>query len=38
LWNEPSLNGKRVLVTAGGDGIGLEIARAFVEAKANVLV
>lgn len=36
MWN--ALNGKRVLVTAGGDGIGLEIARAFMEAGAKVLV
>ena len=33
-----SLSGKRVLVTAGGDGIGLEIARAFAQANAKVLV
>lgn len=33
-----SLAGKRVLVTAGGDGIGLEIARAFAEVDAKVLV
>ena len=33
-----SLAGKRVLVTAGGDGIGLEITRAFTEAGAKVLV
>jgi NAD(P)-dependent dehydrogenase (short-subunit alcohol dehydrogenase family) len=32
------LAGKRVLVTAGGDGIGLEIARAFVEAGARVMI
>jgi hypothetical protein len=38
MWTEPSLAGKRVLVTAGGDGIGLEIARAFTEAGARVLV
>ena len=38
MWNEPSLNGKRVLVTAGADGIGLEIARAFAGAGARVLV
>ena len=30
--------GKRVLVTAGGDGIGLEIARAFAAAGSRVLV
>ncbi len=33
-----SLTGRRVVVTAGGDGIGLEIARAFTEAGAHVLV
>ena len=33
-----TLNGKRVLVTAGGDGIGLEIARAFAGAGSKVLV
>ena len=38
MWTDESLNGKRVLVTAGADGIGLEIARAFVEAGANVAV
>lgn len=36
MWNENSLNGKRVLVTAGADGIGLEIVRAFAEAGARV--
>ena len=36
MWAQ--LAGKRVLVTAGGDGIGLEIARAFVIAGAHVLV
>jgi len=36
MWTQ--LAGKRVLVTAGGDGIGLEIARAFVIAGAHVLV
>jgi len=35
---ESSLAGKRVLVTAGGDGIGREIAGAFTEAGAKVLV
>ena len=35
---QTSLAGKRVLVTAGGDGIGLEITRAFTEAGAKVLV
>ena len=38
MWTQTSLDGKRVLVTAGGDGIGLEIARAFTEAGAKVLV
>ena len=38
VWNEPSLAGKRVLVTAGGDGIGLEIARAFAAAGSRVFV
>ncbi|MDF3838494.1 SDR family oxidoreductase [Cupriavidus basilensis] len=38
MWNDESLAGKRVLVTAGADGIGLEITRAFVEAGARVLV
>ena len=38
MWTQTSLAAKRVLVTAGGDGIGLEIARAFTEAGAKVLV
>ena len=38
MWNQTTLPGKRVLVTAGGDGIGLEIARAFACAGSNVLV
>ncbi len=33
-----SLDGKRVLVTAGGDGIGLEITRAFASAGARLVV
>jgi NAD(P)-dependent dehydrogenase (short-subunit alcohol dehydrogenase family) len=33
-----SLAGKRVLVTAGGDGIGLEITRAFAAAGAKLVV
>ena len=37
MWTQTSLAGKRVLVTAGGDGIGLEIARAFTVAGAKVL-
>ena len=36
MWAD--LSGKRVLVTAGGDGIGLEIVRAFAGAGAKVLV
>ncbi|MGN5476892.1 SDR family oxidoreductase [Cupriavidus basilensis] len=38
MWKDESLAGKRVLVTAGADGIGLEITRAFVEAGARVAV
>lgn len=38
MWNQTSLAGKRILVTAGGDGIGLEIARAFAGAGSKVLV
>ncbi len=38
MWNEPSLAGRRVLVTAGADGIGLEITRAFAAAGARVFV
>jgi NAD(P)-dependent dehydrogenase (short-subunit alcohol dehydrogenase family) len=38
MWNEPSLAGKRVLVTAGADGIGLGIARGFRDAGARVMV
>ena len=38
MWNDNSLANKRVLVTAGADGIGLEITRAFVEAGARVMV
>jgi len=38
MWTQTSLDGKRVVVTAGGDGIGLEITRAFTEAGAKVLV
>ena len=36
MWT--NLTGKRVLVTAGGDGIGLEIARAFAAAGAHIMV
>ena len=35
---DPSLSGKRVLVTAGASGIGLAIARGFLESGARVLV
>lgn len=38
MWNQTSLAGKRILVTAGGDGIGLEVARAFTVAGAKVLL
>jgi len=38
MWNQSSFVGKRVLVTAGADGIGLDIARTFASAGANVLV
>ena len=38
MWTQTSLAGKRVLVTAGGDGIGLEITRAFAAAGAKVMV
>jgi hypothetical protein len=38
MWNQNSFAGKRVVVTAGGDGIGLEIARAFAGAGSRVLV
>jgi NAD(P)-dependent dehydrogenase (short-subunit alcohol dehydrogenase family) len=38
MWNQTSLAGKRVLVTAGADGIGLEITRAFAAAGSKVLV
>ena len=38
MWNQTSLVGKRIVVTAGGDGIGLEIARAFAAAGSRVLV
>ena len=36
MWTQ--LAGKRVLVTAGGDGIGLEITRAFADAGARLVV
>jgi NAD(P)-dependent dehydrogenase (short-subunit alcohol dehydrogenase family) len=36
MWTQ--LAGKRVLVTAGGDGIGLEITRAFAAAGARLVV
>lgn len=38
MWNKDVLAGKQVLVTAGADGIGLEMTRAFTEAGARVLV
>lgn len=38
MWTPTSFAGKRVLVTAGGDGIGLEITRAFAEAGAKLVV
>lgn len=38
MWNEPSLSGKRILVTAGANGIGLEITRAFASAGAHVFI
>ncbi|OXI43843.1 SDR family oxidoreductase [Burkholderia aenigmatica] len=38
MLNDDSLVGKRVLVTAGADGIGLEIAKVFVEAGSRVVV
>jgi NAD(P)-dependent dehydrogenase (short-subunit alcohol dehydrogenase family) len=38
MRNQISFAGKRVVVTAGGDGIGLEIARAFAGAGSRVLV
>lgn len=37
MWNGNSLAGKRVLVTAGASGIGLEIVRRFASAGARVL-
>ncbi|QRF60378.1 SDR family oxidoreductase [Variovorax sp. UC122_21] len=38
MWNGNSLAGKRVLVTAGASGIGLDIVRAFAAAGARVFV
>jgi NAD(P)-dependent dehydrogenase (short-subunit alcohol dehydrogenase family) len=38
MWHQASFSDRRVLVTAGADGIGLAIARAFVSAGARVLV
>src|SRR5689334_18531180 len=38
MWSPISFAGKRVLVTAGGDGIGLEITRAFAAAGAKLVV
>lgn len=37
MFKDPSLMGKRVLVTAGASGIGLKIAQGFIEAGAQVL-
>ena len=38
LFKDPSLTGKRVLVTAGANGIGLEITKGFVQAGAKVMI
>ena len=38
MWDQNSLAGKRVVVTAGGSGIGLEIASAFLAGGSKVLV
>jgi NAD(P)-dependent dehydrogenase (short-subunit alcohol dehydrogenase family) len=38
MWTQNPFAGKRVLVTAGGSGIGLEITRAFAAAGAKLLV
>ncbi len=38
MFKDPSLAGRRILITAGAGGIGLQIARGFVESGARVLV
>ena len=38
MWNNNSLAGRRVLVTAGANGIGLDIVRSFAAAGARVFV
>ncbi|CAG9183328.1 SDR family oxidoreductase [Cupriavidus pinatubonensis] len=38
MWSDDSLNGRRVLITAGASGIGLAIVDAFVLAGARVAV
>lgn len=38
LFKDPSLTSKRVLVTAGASGIGLEITKGFVQAGASVMI
>jgi len=38
LLNDASLAGKRVLVTAGANGIGLAITRGFIQSGAKVLI
>ena len=38
MWIDRSIEGKRVLITAGADGIGLEIAKAFDEAGARIAI
>jgi NAD(P)-dependent dehydrogenase (short-subunit alcohol dehydrogenase family) len=37
MWNQSSLFGRRVVVTAGASSISLEIALAFASAGAKVL-
>lgn len=38
MLQDPSLSGRRVLITAGASGIGLVIARGFCEAGARVFI
>ncbi len=38
MFKEVDYNGKKVLITAGADGLGLEMARVFHDAGAQVLV